>query len=451
MRKLIGLVWMVPFVVGAAIPANVTTETGSRLACGENVRNFTLTAKVVSEKDAEARLAFHSDGALKGYQILFRNGAIDGSRKTGSLAHVRNLYHSQVADGQPYDFELSVREKNIEVKVAGQTVVRYTEPAKPWRLPAYAQQLLSRGDFVFQGVKGQVKFTDVKLAPLADGVLNPADTMPPVDEQTDRAIRKQQIDFPVIDYHVHLKGGLTKELAHAMSLNYGINYGVCPNVGEGGVGRMFRSNEEALDYLEEVKTYPFMCGAQGEGRKWPHEFRKDVLLRFDYMFTDSMTIVDNHEALRVYRKEEFRLNGRSYEEWMDFLVDQIVKILTNEPVDHYANATYLPPEMNTDYDKYWTDERVNRVLDVLAKNNVALEISARYRIPSARVIKMAKARGIKFTFGTNNGDADFCRLEYALDMVDECGLTAEDMWFPTMSIRARRDFIPYNTFRRRED
>ena len=67
MRKLIGLVWMVPFVVGAAIPANVTTETGSRLACGENVRNFTLTAKVVSEKDAEARLAFHSDGALKGY------------------------------------------------------------------------------------------------------------------------------------------------------------------------------------------------------------------------------------------------------------------------------------------------------------------------------------------------------------------------------------------------
>ena len=96
-------------------------------------------------------------------------------------------------------------------------------------------------------MKGQVKFTNVKLVPLADGVLNPADTMPPVDEQTDRAIRKQQIDFPVIDYHVHLKGGLTKELAHAMSLNYGINYGVCPNVGEGGVGRMFRSNEEALD------------------------------------------------------------------------------------------------------------------------------------------------------------------------------------------------------------
>lgn len=448
MKKAMWVLGLMPLFAVAAIPVSVTTETGSRLACGENVRNFTLTAKVVSEAAAEARLAFHSDGALKGYQILFKNGPIDGSRKTGSLAHVRNLYQSQAQDGTVYDFELSVREKNIEVKVAGQTVVRYTEPANPWRLPAYADQRLSRGDFVFQGVKGRVAFTDVKLVALADGVTNPADTMPPIDEQTDRAIRKQQIDFPVIDYHVHLKGGLTKDLAHAMSLNYGINYGVCPNVGEGGVGRMFRSNEEALDYLEEVKELPFFCGAQGEGRKWPHEFRKDVLLKFDYMFTDSMTIVDNHEALRVYRPEEFRLNGRSYEAWMDFLVDQIVKILTNEPVDHYANATYLPPEMNKDYDKYWTDARINRVLDVLAKNNIALEISARYKIPSARIIKMAKARGIKFTFGTNNADANFGRLEYALDMVDACGLTAEDMWFPTMSIRARRDFIPYNTFKK---
>ena len=447
MRKLIGLVWMVPFVVGAAIPANVTTETGSRLACGENVRNFTLTAKVVSEKDAEARLAFHSDGALKGYQILFRNGAIDGSRKTGSLAHVRNLYHSQVADGQPYDFELSVREKNIEVKVAGQTVVRYTEPAKPWRLPAYAQQLLSRGDFVFQGVKGQVKFTDVKLAPLADGVLNPADTMPPVDEQTDRAIRKQQIDFPVIDYHVHLKGGLTKELAHAMSLNYGINYGVCPNVGEGGVGRMFRSNEEALDYLEEVKTCPFMCGAQGEGRRWPYEFSRRALDRFDYLFTDAMTIVDDGVPLRIYRPAEFKLNGRTREQWMDFLVSQIEKILANEPVDIYANATYLPPPLAADYDTLWTDARINRLLDALVKNHVALEINARYKIPSAKIISRAKARGVTFTFGTNNENADFGRLEYALDMVDACGLTAADMWFPSRSVRARRPFIPYNVFK----
>ena len=451
MKNLLSMLWAVPLAAAAAMPANVTTADGSRLPCGENVRNFTLKAKVLSSADAEARLAFHSDGAVKGYEILFKNGPVDGSRKTGSLASVRNLYRSLGEDGRAFDFELSVREKNVEVKVNGQTVVCYTEPAKPWRSAAHRDQLLSRGDFVFYGVKGQVAFSDIVLTPLADGVTNPADTLPPVDEQADRAIRAQQRDFPVIDFHVHLKGGLTKELAHAKSLNYGINYGIAPNVGEGGVGRMLRSDAEAADYLAEVAPLPFLRGVQGEGRKWPYEFSKEQLLQFDYMFTDAMTVVDGGVPLRIYRPEEFKLNGRTQEEWMDFLVDQIEKILANEPVDVYANATYLPPPMQAKYDAYWTDARINRVLDVLAKHHIALEISANYKIPSAKIIRMAKARGIKFTFGTNNVNGDFGRLEYALDMAETCGLTKDDIWFPSMSVRASRDFRPYNTFAKKPE
>lgn len=447
MKNILSMLWAVPLVAAAAMPANVTTADGSRLSCGENVRNFTLKAKVLSGADAEARLAFHSDGAVKGYEILFKNGPIDGSRKTGSLASIRNLYRSLGEDGRAFDFELSVREKNVEVKVNGQTVVCYTEPAKPWRSAAHRDQLLSRGDFVFYGVKGQVAFSDIVLMPLADGVTNPADTLPPVDEQTDRAIRHQQADFPVIDFHVHLKGGLTKEMAHAKSLAYGINYGIAPNVGEGGVGRMLRSDAEADAYYAEVKDLPFLRGAQGEGRKWPYEFSRRALGMFDYLFTDAMTIVDDGVPLRIYRPAEFKLNGRTREQWMDFLVSQIEKILANEPVDIYANATYLPPPLAADYDALWTDARINRLLDALVKNHVALEINARYKIPSAKIISRAKARGVTFTFGTNNGNADFGRLEYALDMVDACGLTAADMWFPSRSVRARRPFIPYNVFR----
>ena len=59
------------------------------------------------------------------------------------------------------------------------------------------------------------------------------------------------------------------------------------------------------------------------------------------------------------------------------LVDQIVKILTNEPVDFYANPTFLPEIMQDEYDKYWTDKRINRVLDVLHNNGIALEINSR--------------------------------------------------------------------------
>lgn len=134
------------------------------------------------------------------------------------------------------------------------------------------------------------------------------------------------------------------------------------------------------------------------------------------------------------------------EQYMDHLVDQTVKILTNEPADIYANPTYLPDDMQADYDRYWTDARVDRVLDVLERYGIALEINARYRIPSFDIIRRAKQRGIKFTFGTNNVDADFGRLEYSLEAVEKCGLTAGDIWFPSMSVRRERPVVLYNKF-----
>lgn len=106
----------------------------------------------------------------------------------------------------------------------------------------------------------------------------------------------------------------------------------------------------------------------------------------------------------------------------------------------------IAEDMQADYDKYWTDERINKILDVLAKYNIAMEINARYKIPSYNIVRKAKQRGIKFTFGTNNVDADFGRLEYALDAIEACGLTVEDMWFPSMSVRRSRPVVLYNRF-----
>ena len=448
MKKIaIAVLAALPLVSSAVVPKEITLDAGEAKTCGEDVRNFVLRGEAFVAAGAEATLAFHSDGRGAGYEVLFHNGPIDGTRKTGSLSHVRNLYRSLATDNAWFAFEVSVRGKTVEVRVGGQPVVRYVEPANPWRTPAHAAQRLGHGDFVFAGVRGTTKFRNLEMEVIEEtsaGGGTPA--LPPIDEQTDHAIRLQQIDFPVIDYHVHLKGGLTRDLALAKSFAYGINYGVAPNIGEGGVGEMYRTDEAALAYMNALRPFPFLCAAQGEGRRWALNFKPSTFAAFDYIFTDAMTIVDGNRPLRIYRKDEFLLNGRTKEEWMDFLVDQVVTILENEPADIYANATYLPEEMQGDYESYWTDARVNRVLDVLAKNGIALEISARYKIPSARIVRMAKARGIKFTFGTNNATADFGRLEYALDLVKECGLTASDVWFPSMSTRATRKPVAWNTF-----
>lgn len=420
-------------------------SAGDTLRVIDDFCNFRLTGDAMTAEAAEAALMFHSDGAT-GYEVLLHNGAIDGSRKTGSLSTVRNLYRSLADDDEWFRFEVAVRGKNISVKVNDTDVVCYTEPDSPYRVDEYASRVLGHGGFAIIGRSGNVKLRNLVAEKLADDAENPADTLPAVDEMTDNIIRLQQQNFPVIDYHVHLKGGLTKEQAHAMSMNYGINYGVAPNLGEGGVGRMLADDAEAIDYYDEVKPLPFLIGAQGEGRRWLVTFSSDVIGKFDYFFTDAMTVVDRGRICRIYREEEVLKDGRSNQQYMDMIVDQTVKILTNEPADIYANATYIPEDMNVDYVAYWTDERVDRVLDVLQKYDIALEISPRYKIPSMDVIKKAKARGLKFTFGTNNVDADFGKLEYAIEAIKECGLTPSDMWFPSMSKRKDHPAVDYNGF-----
>ena len=52
---------------------------------------------------------------------------------------------------------------------------------------------------------------------------------------------------------------------------------------------------------------------------------------------------------------------------------------------------------------------MEKVIDAAVRNGVAIEINARYRLPSPAFIKLAKSKGAKFSFGTNNGDRDLGR------------------------------------------
>ena len=428
-----------------AIPSQLALSEGEKWQSSKDYVNFELTGQAFMETEASALIHFCQSDVQEGYGVLLHNGPIDGSCKTGSLVHVRNLYRSLAKDGEWFDFSVAVRGKNIGVKVGDVDVVCYTEPEQPWRSEEHAGQRIAPGRIGLEGLGGTVAFRNLQLKPLAQDLRNPADTLPPVDEQQDGIIRLQQRDFPVIDYHVHLKGDLTKEMAHAMSMNYGINYGVAPNAGEGGVGRMLADDAEVYAYYDEISGEPFLFGVQGEGRKWTKTFSQEALGIFEYLFTDAMTIIDHKgRNSRIYRPEEVFFDGIGKEEYMDHLVDQTVLILTNEPADIYANPTFLPDVLQGEYDILWTPERVDRILDVMEKYHIALEINPRYCIPSFDIIRRAKERGIRFTFGTNNVDSRFGRLEYALEAIETCNLQADDLWFPSMSIRSTRPVVIYN-------
>ena len=81
-----------------------------------------------------------------------------------------------------------------------------------------------------------------------------------------------------------------------------------------------------------------------------------------------------------------------------------------------------------EYDELWTTERMQKVIDAAIRNDIAIEINARYRIPSKKFIQLGKKTGCKFSFGTNNTDKNLGNLEYCRQMIKECGLTTDDMF-----------------------
>ena len=160
---------------------------------------------------------------------------------------------------------------------------------------------------------------------------------------------------------------------------------------------------------------------QAEGREWVNTFSKESIEKFDYVFTDAMTFTDaKGRRNRIWIKDETWIDDE--EQFMDYLVNTLVKILNTEPIDIYVNSTFLPAQMARRYDQFWTPERMDKVIKAARDNNIAIEINNRYRIPSADFIKRAKKGGVKFTVGTNNADENFSGAAYALEMIRKCNL-----------------------------
>jgi len=232
--------------------------------------------------------------------------------------------------------------------------------------------------------------------------------------------------YEIVDYHAHLKGGLAMEELLDHSKKTGIDYGVAFNA---GIGFPITDDATLLANYNKYKEYPVYMAMQAEGREWVDMFSKENISTFDYVFTDAMTWTDTKgRRMRLWMPEEVFVDDK--DDFMDQLVGKIVGVMKDEPIDLYVNSTFLPDVLQPDYDVLWTIERMDKVIGAAVTNNIAIEISARYKIPSATFIKRAKAAGAKFSMGTNNIDKNLGTLDYAIEMIDECGLQPNDFFKP---------------------
>jgi hypothetical protein len=228
------------------------------------------------------------------------------------------------------------------------------------------------------------------------------------------------------DYHLHLKGDFSLEKAIAKSEKTGTHYGIAVNC---GLGFPVQNDSAALAFLDSMKSTGFLLAMQAEGREWTTMFSPAVIARFDYVFTDAMTFTDDSgQRMRLWIKEEVSVPDTAV--FMETLLNRIESIMNNEPIDIYVNPTYLPECISANYDKLWTRERMIRVIQAARKNNIAIEINARFRLPSEQFIRLAKENGIVFSCGTNNTDSNFDDLDYCREMIKKCGLTKDDFFIP---------------------
>jgi hypothetical protein len=398
-------------------------------------RNFELKAMVMTEPSSNSGIVFHTQEQeygplLRGYEIQINNsyerpGDFQELKKTGSIYGIRNVYYNTVNDNEWFELRFKVVENRCEVFVNGTKVVDYIQPDDPYRPHNDQLRVFSAGRIALQchdeGSKVYFKSIQVKSLPKAEKF--PLQ----VSKEWDDKVTKMMLEnFPLIDFHVHLKGGLTIAQACENSMKLGINYGIAPNC---GLKFPVTDDQSLYAYMDTVKSQPIFRGMQAEGREWVTLFSPEAISKFDYVFTDGMTWTDHKgRRMRLWIPEEAFVDDE--QQFMDELVSKIETILAKEPVDIHVNPTYLPAVIANKYDELWTDARIDRFVKALADNHVALEINSRFKLPSEKILRKAKEAGVKFTFGTNNSDSDLGTLDYSLEMKEKLGLTYKDMFMP---------------------
>ncbi len=412
--------------------------------------NFEAQAEVRARAGANSGFYFHTafqdkDWPAQGFEVQVDNSQKehDGyleNKMTGSLYRIRNVYKAMAKDDEWFTLHVTVQKPRVQVRVNGTLVVDWIEPPGPLPESAPKMNRLGRGTFAIQchDPGSKVFYRNVRVRPLPAAGAAAAPT-PLVDERYAQILALGRDNFPLVDLHAHLKGGLTIEQVLALSRSTGMFFGVAVNCGK---GHPVETDAGALEFLKSMEGQPVFVGMQAEGREWLTMFSKETRAKFDYVFTDSMTWTNPAgKRMRLWMPEEVEIGpdpltspmdaGAREQAFMDLLVSKTVGILETEPIDIYVNPTFLPAAIAPRYDALWTEARMTRVIDAAVRNRVAIEINARYKIPSEAFLRLAKSKGAKFTFGTNNAGAnDLGDWSYPLEMQKKLGLKWQDMFVP---------------------
>ncbi len=235
----------------------------------------------------------------------------------------------------------------------------------------------------------------------------------------------EPFDFPLIDFHAHVEGDFSLLVALNQANKLGVKLGLAQH---GGCHDPMNNDAELRKYLSGVVSQPVFKGMQADGDDWMNCFSKEAVAELDYVLSDALTFPEKDgRRVRLWTPEA-KITDKL--DFMERYTDYNVRVITEEPVDIFANPTFLPEAIAKEYDTLWTEKRMRKIIDAAVKYGVAIEINSLYNIPSAKFLRLAKESGVKFSFGSNAHNDGVGKLDYSIKMGKELGLTRDDMFMP---------------------
>jgi len=240
----------------------------------------------------------------------------------------------------------------------------------------------------------------------------------PSPAMIEQVARLKAKGIPLIDYHIHIRGGMTPEKALDWMKQTGIRSGVLENAGREWP---LSDNDTVKAFIEEAHKFPeLLIGIQVNDRDWFETIAPELQARLDFILSDAMIM----DGQKLWLENEYQIDDENT--WLEKYFNHCMTIV-NEPITIFANPTYLPNRIAQRYDDFWTEERMGKFIDAAVRNNVALEIQSDTRFPNRRFIELAMEKGAKITIGRNNHDDRPNELKRSLDWLEELNVKPENM------------------------
>jgi hypothetical protein len=343
----------------------------------DGFKNFELEVQVRTFKFANSGIYFHTEyqetgWPNKGMEIQVNNTHIgEGDyvelKKMASLYGVRNVYKSFGRDGEWMTVKAKVESNRVQVWLNGLKTVDYVQPENTFA----SVKRLSKGTFCLQGHDSlsKMQYKSFKVHRLPDDVRS---TLPVLARSAwhDSLVAMQGRQFAFIDLNPKVNLAPTDLVKYFYAT---------------GINTAFLKTPLTAKELIVSRNLPLFTGVKvNEGNQ--HIAHS---LESDYTIGES-TDLKSAKAL---------LEGKKINIWSD------------------KGGTLN----NTNADE---------LLNLAKQNNIAIEIDNVAQRPSIDILKIAKAKGCKFSYAGLMPASNMQKSMYVVNAIKGAGLTYKDQYIP---------------------